>query len=61
MDDNARILAEIAQRMAALPEEEQRRILDELQRRLKRAAASTGTGCASVIRTTGARWRSKKC
>lgn len=34
MDDNARILAEIAQRMAALPEEEQQRILDELQKRL---------------------------
>jgi len=44
MDDNARILAEIAKRMAALPEEEQKRILDELQRRLDKGRQTYGHG-----------------
>lgn len=44
MDDNARILAEIAERMAALPEEEQRWILDELQRRLEKGRREYGHG-----------------
>jgi len=44
MDDNARILAEIAERMAALPEAEQKRILDELQRRLEKGRQTYGHG-----------------
>jgi len=44
MDDNARILAEIAKRMAALPEEEQQRILDELQKRLDKGRREYGHG-----------------
>lgn len=44
MDDNARILAEIAKRMAALPEEEQRRIMSELQKRLDKGRREYGHG-----------------